>query len=350
MSDSRRAVEGPAGARRLVVPDVLRGVAILAMLIAHAAPFLPEAPWALRFIVGNINDVASPLFALVMGMSAQLVWNRSRRAGITYGQQVLRGLVLIVLGVWMATWGSWVVIVLSYLGVLLIVGMPMLLLRTRYLAMLAVVLVVASDPINVWARQQIWVYMHGDAMREIVSWIALGSTYRLTNLLPFFLLGALLLRHGFRRDGVLWSMLIIAPLAYLVRPIGERILGWRPIVSGSYADTLHDIGLVFAVYVAVILVATVSGERARRWWEVVFVPFRAWGQVALSLYLLHVGMIAVWASNSGRPTENAYGGWILVVPVVAALGWVWWRLIGTGPLEWALGRLTGRPRPWRAPH
>ncbi|HWO50444.1 MAG TPA: heparan-alpha-glucosaminide N-acetyltransferase domain-containing protein [Ornithinibacter sp.] len=71
---------GAVGGPRIVVPDVLRGVAILAMLIAHAVPFLPGAPSALNFLMFNINDVASPLFALVMGMSAQIVTQRTARA------------------------------------------------------------------------------------------------------------------------------------------------------------------------------------------------------------------------------------------------------------------------------
>ena len=48
-------------------------------------------------------------------------------------QQVVRGLLLIALGLWMTEWGSWVAIVLSHLGVLLIVGAPLLLLSTRWL-------------------------------------------------------------------------------------------------------------------------------------------------------------------------------------------------------------------------
>ena len=41
-------------------------------------------------------------------------------------------------------------------------------------------------------------------------WVFLGDSYRVTNLLPFFLLGALLMRHGFRRDRTLWIMAAIS--------------------------------------------------------------------------------------------------------------------------------------------
>ena len=145
---------GAGGGPRLLVPDVLRGVALLAMLIAHAVPFLPERPAALAVVMANINDLASPLFALVMGVSAQLVLQRTVRSGIPFMlfQQIIRGMILIGLGMILSEWGTWVAIVLSYLGVLLIVGAPLLFLSSRWLAVVAVGLAVVSDPLNAWAR------------------------------------------------------------------------------------------------------------------------------------------------------------------------------------------------------
>lgn len=63
---------------RLVVPDVLRGVAILAMLVAHGAnSLMPDVPTPVRMVSGQLNDLASPLFALVMGMAAQILLTRT---------------------------------------------------------------------------------------------------------------------------------------------------------------------------------------------------------------------------------------------------------------------------------
>ncbi|OZB84593.1 MAG: hypothetical protein B7X41_15040, partial [Microbacterium sp. 14-71-5] len=90
-----------------------------------------------------------------MGMSAQLVWNTSRRVSATLLQQALRGIVLIALGLWMLTWGSWVVIVLPALGTLLIVGAPLLLLGSRALAVVLAIVVVVGAPLNELARGQI---------------------------------------------------------------------------------------------------------------------------------------------------------------------------------------------------
>ncbi|WP_167132198.1 DUF418 domain-containing protein [Paramicrobacterium chengjingii] len=334
-----------AGIVRLVIPDVLRGVAIVAMLVAHANVFLPHTPGAVGFLAGNINDLASPLFALVMGMSAQIVANRSRTPGITYLQQVIRGLVLIVLGVWMATWGSWVAIILAHLGVLLIVGAAIVLLRTKTVIAIALAVAIISSPLNAWAKQQVWAYTNGDAVREIASWIAISPHYRLTNLLPFFLLGALVLRHGMKRDSVLWSMLAIAPIAYLVRPVSEKFLGLPESVSGDYRDTLHDVGLVFLAYAIVVLLVTLKVGAWKRFVDAVFVPLRGCGQVALSLYLLHVALIAAFNVQYGRPPDNNYVGWVIIVPVMIAIGWAWWRYVGTGPVEWLLGFVTGRRKP-----
>ena len=335
-------------AQRLPVPDVLRGIAIVAMLIAHAARFHPNAPKAVEFAVGNINDVASPLFALVMGMSAQLTWNASSRGGFTYLQQVLRGAILIALGLWMATWGTWVMVVLAYLGLLLIIGVPLLRLRTAWVAAVALLVVLVSDPLNAFARSQTWIYTADPVTRFFADMVALGGSYRLTNLLPFFLLGGLLIRHGLRRGPVLWSMAVAAPVAYAARPLAEKISGRELRVSGSYVDTLHDAGLVLAVCVAVVLLATASGP-LRAAADRVFAPLKVWGRHALSLYLLHVGLIAWWVNTHERmlPTSFDPAGWAMVVILPLVLAWCWDRWVGTGPVEWLMGRVTLRPKPLR---
>ncbi|GAB3603800.1 DUF418 domain-containing protein [Microbacterium aureliae] len=315
----------------------------MAMLIAHAVPFLPDVPAWLGFTMAQINDLASPLFALVMGISTQLVIVRTARPGIPYMvfQQLLRGAILIALGIIVSMWSTWVVVILSHLGILLIVGLPLLFLRTRWLAMVTVGLAVVSDPLNAWSRQVLWPLLDGDAtgiLRELASWTVLGSMYRLTNLLPFFLLGALLMRHGFTRDRVLWTMIAVAPIAYAVRPVLGSAGGYA--ISGSWPDTLHDVGLVFAVYGAVVLLATSEHPRWRRAVDAAFSPMRAVGAVALSLYVLHVGILAFWGGV--WPSSNDYIGWLVVVPGMILVGWLWWRHVGTGPLERAMGLATGR--------
>ena len=262
-------------------------------------------------------------------------------------QQGIRGLVLIGLGVWMSTWDTWVAVVLSFLGVVLLVGVPLLLLSTRWIAVIALALAVLSDPVNAWARTTIWPLI-GDSpvLDNVAYWLFLGFSYRVTNLLPFFLLGALLMRHGFRRDRTLWIMAVIAPFAYAVRPIFNKLTGAEAI-SGSIPDTLHDVGLVFATYVAIVLLATVRQPRAKRVIEIIFEPLRAIGAVALSLYLLHVGLIALMTRWGYVPIWDGYAQWAVIVIGMTAIGWLWWRFIGVGPVEWLLGWVSLRPKRWR---
>ena len=335
---------------RLVVPDVLRGVALLAMLIAHAKPFLTSGTPAAAFAMIQFSDLASPLFALVLGVSAQILLQRTPRSGRTLMliQQGIRGIVLIALGLWLSTWGTWVAVVLSYLGVVLLVGVPLLLLSTRWVAVIAIAVAVLSDPVNAWAATTLWPFVNGSPiLLEVGNWVFFGYSYRLTNLLPFFLLGALLMRHGFTRDRTLWIMAAIAPIAYAVRPLLNKLTGGPEAVSGSYPDTLHDVGLVFATYVVIVLLATVTKPRAARVIAIVFEPLRAIGATALSLYLFHVGLLALMTRWGYAPIWDGYAQWAVIVIGVTVLAWLWWRFIGVGPVEWVLGWVTLRPKRWR---
>lgn len=335
-----------ARAGRLLIPDVLRGIAIIAMLVAHAAVFVPDKPLPVTFVSSMLNEMASPLFALVMGMSAQLVWNRAPRVPVTLLQQVIRGLFLIALGVWMATWGSWVAIILGHLGILLIVGAPILLARTPWVIAIAATLLLASDPLVRLARGWMWAYTAPSPLHELLDWVVMSPSYRLLNLLPFFLAGGLLIRHGLRRDGLLWALAGVAVVAYLSWGVAAFTeLGGTE--SGLLFDSLRDVGLVFGMYVLVVLAATTTGG-AGRFWRGLFVPLVACGQVALSLYLLHVALIAVYNNALGRPEQNDLLGWLVIVPGMILVGWLWWRFVGTGPVEWAMGLVTGRRKPLRS--
>lgn len=338
-----------AGARtvtqRLVVPDVLRGVAIVAMLIAHASVFLPNMPGAVDFVTANINAMASPLFALVMGMSAQLLRDRAPRWTTNLLQQILRGVFLVVLGLWLATWGSWVAVVLGYLGLLLIIGAPLLWARTGVVVGVLLALLAVSQPLLDFLRTLQGGFVE-PAAAQVFAWLVGGREYRVLNLLPLFLIGALLVRVGLRRGPWLLAAGIAAPVLYASwGVVGYFDLGRTH--SGDYFDTARDLGLVLAVVVVVILAATTRRPGAERLWSGVFVPLIACGQVALSLYLLHVGLIALWNTYYGRPIENFWPGWLVIVPGMILVGWLWWRFIGTGPVEWVMGWLTGRPKPLR---
>lgn len=336
-------------ARRLPLPDLARGVAILAMLIAHAQVVLPERPAAVSEVFARVNDVASPLFGLVMGMSAAIVLARGETVGRLLRHQFLRGAVLIGLGVWLETWGSWVAIVLAMLGCLLIVGTPLLFLGRRTLVALTVVAFVAAPVVNELVQRAVdWpggyhaVIGNSPSVGELlVRWFVADPHYRVTSLLPFFLAGALLVKSGLARHptraGSAAAVLIGSGLEILAS-------AWRsslgePVTSGALPDAVHDAALVTLVLGACGLLATWPlARRAAR-------PVAELGTVALSVYVLQIAVIAWINREEVRPVlENDWTSWWLIVLGVAVIGWAWARWIGRGPVEWLTGLVSGRYR------
>jgi len=341
----------PRRQQRVVRLDVLRGVAIFAMLAAHAgAPLMPDAPRVLAAITGQLNALASPLFAVVMGMAAQFVSDRTPRDSrmTLLIQQFIRGAVLIALGVWLATWGSWVNIVLAYLGVLLLVGAPLIYLSSRWLIGIGAILFVVSGPLNEALRA--WLVpallnQWGSPLWWIAQWTAVGTSYRLTNLLPMFLLGVIAFRFGMpagRR--VLISLAAIGIVLLPVQVLVGKLIGPEWAVSGGWADTAHDLALVLLTYVVVSALAGIRSQGAARVVAAVFLPFRACGSVALSLYVLQVALIAWWVDQGIGYNGNHLIHWIILVPGLMVAGTLWWRFVGLGPFECLLGFLSGRYR------
>jgi hypothetical protein len=335
---------------REIVPDVLRGFAIMAMLIAHAAPLLPDRPAVVSFVIASLNSVASPLFAMVMGMSAALVIARAGRSTsatwVLVAQNTARGVLLVVLGIWLSTWGSWIAIVLAPLGFTLIVGMPIALLRSRWVAVaLAVVLVAGAPVVAAVTSATMQIAPTMDPLgRLLLESFFTNTSYRVLSLLPFFFAGVLLLRHGFRRDRTVWILLAVALVSYSVQPILRRVTGQPEEPSGGYTDTLHDVGLVFVVYVAVVLLASTRSGAARRAAGALFVPLRIVGTLALSIYVLQVAVVA-WIAHpypADMGETNYYLLSALIVVVVPAVGVVWWYFLGLGPIERVMGLVTGR--------
>lgn len=334
---------------RLVVPDVLRGIAIVAMLIAHAdGALLRGMPAPIDLAMDELNDLASPLFAFVMGISAQLVWDRTvpGRRGVVVVQQIARGVILIVLGVWLAAWGGWVDVVLAYLGVLLIVAAPLLVLSSVWIVGIAAALVLLAEPLVQTAQlllgpavADLSVPIAADAAR----WVALGANYRLLSLLPMFLLGVLAARRGMPAGAALGPIAGVGLMLAAVEPIASATLpgGWP---SGGWIDTAHDLALVLLVYAGVAGLAGVRSPALLRVLRVLAVPLRACGSVALSLYVLQIALIAWWWSMGIGYQRTEWGLWLVLVPGLVLIGLGWWRVVGLGPIEWLLGAVTGRFR------
>lgn len=352
---SGTAVVAPIAPRlqrdRFLVPDVARGVAILAMLIAHAGPLMTDQPAATLFLQGQLNDVASPLFATTMGAAAAIVLAKAgpgtAAVRTVIVQNLIRGAILVLLGLLLATWGSWIAIVLSFLGIVLAIGTPLVLLGTRALVAVTAVVLVLGAPINDLMLTATGPLITGGERTPgsfLLEWLFLSPHYRVTNLLPWFLLGALLFRIRFGGARTGWIMLALAVPAWCAGPLWRGATGMEFSPSGSYLDTLHDAGLVLGVLGVIILLAALRGRRSSAVVRAVFLPFEAIGSISLSLYVFQVALVGWMAANGIRYGTTNPVAWVVLVVGVPVLGILWWRFVGKGPIEWLIGVLSGRYR------
>ncbi|CAN7362215.1 acyltransferase family protein [Knoellia sp. LjRoot47] len=342
MTTSTTALAAP---RRVLGLDAARGVAVVAMVIAHALPFISSrVPQDVLFVLLQVNDLASPLFALVMGAAAGLVFpGTSASRGIV--RAAVRGLALIALGVGLERLDHWVAVILHVLGLLVIVGTPLLVLGSRWLLGLAAVLWLAG-PSVIGAVTRAAGGVPGGATptagwagNPLVEWLVLNTHYRVLTLLPLFLIGAVLARRGLDDERASWWCLM-GGLAMLWASFAADLLGFPVVFSGDHPDQVQENGLALAAYGLVMATAIAGARHGSR--PTVLGPLALVGTVALSLYVVHVALLV--------PVIPAFpdGGWLpftafVVVSVGAA--WAWARFVGRGPVEVLLDRVSPARRP-----
>lgn len=326
--------------------DLVRGVAIVCMVIAHVKVWAPTEATPVKFSLLLVNNVASPLFALIMGVSAGIVLTRRQHpvTGPTYvARTVLRGLLLVVIGVGLERLDTFVAIVLMSLGATLVVAAPLVLLPVPVLAVGAALTFAVGPVVNAAARGAFDpTRVHSDALvDQMLQWFVLSPHYRVVSLLPFVLIGVVLARLGLGRRVAVGSLAVglVAGLAVVSLWLGGRGIGRSEVISGDLTDALLDLALTGCAFGAVIAIA-----RWPRAAPVVTVlePVRALGTMALTAYVLHVCLIAL-AMHTGDPRTPfdswpLYAGGILLVTVLAC--WAWARFVGKGPVERAMALVT----------
>jgi uncharacterized membrane protein len=146
----------PTSADRLVGLDVARCLALLGMVATHVlderSPDGTVAP--LQWLAGGR---ASALFAVLAGVSLALMTGRREpvRGGVRVRPSAglaLRALLIAAIGLALGGMQSGIAVILTYYGVLFLAGLPFLGLRTRALAVLATLWVVAAPVLSHLAR------------------------------------------------------------------------------------------------------------------------------------------------------------------------------------------------------
>ena len=326
--------------------DLVRGAAVVCMIVAHLTIIAPQSSGPTKLVIGLVNNAASPLFALVMGVSMGIVLTRRRRrvtGPVFVLRDIVRGLLLIAVGVLLDQLYSGIAIVLMSLGATLIVAAPLALLPVPAIVGAAAITFAAGPWANAAARDALdparlassaWV-------DQVLQWLVLSPHYRVVSLLPFVLLGVVLARVGLGRRAALAALLtsLVAGGTVVALQLAGKGLGGPDHVSGSHPDALLDLTLAMGALGVLVLLA--------RWPAVAplvgaLAPVRAVGALALTAYVLHVCLIALVLGSVGWPEYEErwipLTGGILVGTILGC--WLWWRVLGRGPLERAMALLT----------
>lgn len=310
------------------------------MVIAHGLPFISgRISGSAAFVLQQVNDLASPLFALVMGVAAGLVFRRSDAARGD-ARALVKGVALILLGTLLEQLDHWVAVILHILGLLLIVGTPLLRLASRWLLGLAAVLFVAGPGLIQAVTRAAGGVAGGQppsaswATNPLVQWLVLNSHYRVLTLLPVFLVGAVLARRGIDDERTAWWCALVG-LAMVWASFAAELLGHPVRFSGDLPDQVQENGLALAAYGVVM--ATDLARVGRRPLYAVLRQLALLGRVALSLYVGHVLLLVPLIARFPG------GGWsamVILLSLSLLSAWAWARFVGQGPVEWALERIS----------
>lgn len=363
------------GRRRLDGLDAARALAVLGMVMAHFGP--NPTPESLGGdIYGVILGRASILFALLAGVGVALL-SRSRSGGGLWrvrGRLILRGALLLPLGLWLQGLDHGVLVILQYYAVYFLLAALVLSLSSRWLFVCAISAFTLGPLVYVFVKaiSPEWFIENpatlGDPFGDIAGDILLSGAYPLATwsapLLFGMWLGTRNLRAASTKLWMLWGGLAVAFAApfvsnYLVENFGEPLIGPpRNAENAGFSNLLSSeahsqmplwmlgaVGAATATLAATLLIADLL---PRIMW-----PLAATGQLALTVYVGHLLILAANEELLRRETvpEAAFTVGAFMLSAIAVCT-IWRTLFSRGPLEaalaapwWALEKLFGRKEP-----
>jgi len=392
VTDRPIASPGTAKAGRLIGIDVARGCAVLGMFATHLGPQDPH-----NWLQQLFNGRAAGLFALLAGVSVALISGGSRvRTGVELRsrriQLGVRALLLLLLGLSLSALGTTVKEILSVYAVLFLIAIPLLRLRTAALAWCAAISAVVGPVVSFLLRSTVLAgytsgvtpqfgdltSIHGWA--RLVEGLVVTGPFPVLTWIPFLFAGMAIGRSDLKSWATQLRVLVIgvalAVGAYaaswaIMGPLG----GWRAVADSLHVsiDQAHDAaasGLgavptssplflldtaghsgspmeIIAVTGCALAVIGASLLLASRL-PLPFLPLASVGALPLTAYAGHIVLIALmeYGILPGAGEAILAGSYLplLVTVVVTLVVLTLWRmLLGRGPLEWLLYRLSSAP-------
>jgi uncharacterized membrane protein len=348
------------GHGRVTGVDLARGLAVLGMFAAHLAriPVLDPADPETWF--GIVHGRSSILFATLAGVSIGIMTGgvRPREGREAHNARLriaVRALVLFFLGVLLISTGVPVYVILPAYAVLFVLAIPFTGLRARALFVTAAAIAVVMPFIQVWLDSaDFWRTPMGGELGLVLGW-----HYPFTVWIAFVLAGMGAARADLRRTRTqLWLLGAGGLLAFggyglyaWTRPPGAAS-GATTGVETSFWDELwtaadHSTGLLEVIGSGGFALAVLGAclLLCRTWMRWVVLPLRAVGAMPLSAYTAQLvvwWIVALAVLGSARDLTgfrdlDPLGPFVLWT-IVGCTAWA--LLIGRGPLEWLLDRVS----------
>lgn len=309
--------------------DAARGVAVLLLFVAQTAP--SDGP----FNVLQLSEfVPPPLFALLIGMTAQLATS----TGARFRLFLTWGAGLIGVGMLLSLVPSQIIGMLVYLGALAIICGLLTRLPSPVVAAIGLVMFVLEPWLKLTTTS--WWYHHvmqlqiswtGRRGLDVVDLVTAGQSFRLTGLVIYACAGIILIRmvnNGRAHASVATGGLLLAGGVYLLDKLGGPQL--HP-YTGTHQVLLFNLGSVVAISEFTRLVA---GR-----WPKPLEPLSEVGGMWLTMY---VGMTLSTAAylQLAPPGSRDDSWWVLGGLVVGSLVFAvaWTRIFRNtrfreGPVE-----------------
>lgn len=293
----------PVSTHRIHGLDLARAIAIIGVAIAHLGPAdltlawnQPSTWWAVS------TGYPSALFAVLAGVSLQLIARRGVAAG---GAELVRsrllilvrGVILVVLGLVLMSMQVGIIIVLTAIGVSFILLTPVTSWPPSRVAALTAVGALVG-PVLIWVPAH-WptLAVHNEFLRDLTS-----GAYPITAWVTYTLVGMLIYRVGL---GIPRTMVLVGLCGTALTGVAKSLVT-DPLASGNveamdgfvatyFRARAHSGGLldvagsisvaVLVIGLCVLLCHAPAAVRASY-------PLRAMGSMSLSSYLIHVFITA----------------------------------------------------------
>ncbi|MGA8851208.1 MAG: DUF418 domain-containing protein [Aeromicrobium sp.] len=346
---------------RVVAVDLARGLALAGMMLSHLGPVQIGD-------VAPINEIVSTgraavLFALLAGVSLTLVQQRDPEGAGSLRATLVRGLLLVLLGLSLGSLRDMpVLIILAVYGLLIVSAAPLRGVPTSTLVLLTGAWALLA-PLGLLVLR----IHHDPVLSEQPSWSDVQDPWRLISTMLFwggypavvwmaYLLAGLIIGRLDLTDRVTAARLAVGGVVAVVATLSVAWLRDRdwaalfdrnPYEPATWDDlwvvgphTSMPLNVVGAIGSAALVLGlaglVVRSAIARR----LVAPISAAGAMSLTLYTIHVLWTWGLRLDSDRVALGSWEGWTLQVVVLFTAAAVYRRFWRRGPLEQAFRWLT----------